>query len=202
MRKVYLISRSKLRPGEAEPDYRQLFSPLEARRMGALLKKAVWTSTEALKAAGIEVPEAIVTATDFGCIANSEEFLKAMKGLVDAPMKPTHFMQSTHNTISSLLAIRLKCHGYNATYSHKGSTPAIADCRGPRNSFESAFLDAYMQIALGDIDNALVGWFDETTPDLEAAFPSVAASRAVSMVLSSEGTVECSPENFRELCGN
>lgn len=190
MRKVYLISRSELRPGEAEPDFRQLFSPLEARRMGTLLKKAVWTSAQALKAAGIEVPDAIVTATDFGCIANSEEFLKAMKGLVDAPMKPTHFMQSTHNTISSLLAIRLKCHGYNATYSHKGT------------SLESAFLDAYMQIALGDIDNALVGWFDETTPDLEAAFPSVAASRAVSMVLSSEGTVECSPENFLELCGN
>ena len=190
MRKVYLISKVSLRPDDAEPDYRQLFSPLEARRMGMLLKRAVWTSTEALKQAGIEVPDAIVTATDFGCISNSEEFLKAMKALVDAPMKPTHFMQSTHNTISSLLAIRLHCHGYNATYSHRGV------------SLESALLDAYMQIALGDIDNALVGWFDEKTPDLEAAFPGVVSDRAMSMVLSSEGSLELSPDNFMELCGN
>ena len=113
-----------------------------------------------------------------------------MKGLVDAPMKPTHFMQSTHNTISSLLAIRFKCHGYNATYSHRGA------------SLESALMDAYMQIALGDIDNALVGWFDEKTQDLDAAFPGVVEDRAVSMVLCSKGSVEVSPENFRELCGN
>lgn len=190
MRKVYLISKSSLRSGEAEPDYRLLFSPLEARRMGALLKRAVWTSTEALKQAGIEVPDAIITATDFGCIANSEEFLKAMKGLIDAPMKPTHFMQSTHNTISSLLAIRFKCHGYNATYSHRSA------------SLESALMDAYMQIALGDIDNALVGWFDEKTQDLDAAFPGVVVDRAVSIVLCSKGSVEVSPENFSELCGN
>ena len=69
-------------------------------------------------------------------------------------MKPTHFMQSTHNTISSLIAIRLGAHGYNATYSHRG------------RSFESALQDAWTQIALGDIDTALVGWFDEMTPAL------------------------------------
>ena len=198
MRKVYLISRFAFQPGEGEPDYRQLFSPVEARRMGALLKRAVWTSAEALRQAGVEKPEAIITATDFGCISNSEEFLKAMKGLVEAPMKPTHFMQSTHNTISSLLAIRLKCHGYNATYSHRGALSGPC----PRNSFEAALLDAYIQIALGDIDNALVGWFDETTEDLEAAFPGVVVPHAVSMVLGSEGSLEITPENFRELCGN
>ena len=200
MRKVYLISKCSLRAEDAEPDYRQLFSPIEARRMGTLMKRAVWTSSEALKAAGVDVPDAIITATDFGCIRNSEDFLKAMKGLVDAPMKPTHFMQSTHNTISSLLAIRLKCHGYNATYSHRVSGDQASTI--PMGSFESALLDAYMQIALGDIDNALVGCFDETTPDLEAAFPGVVVPRATSMVLGCEGSVELTPENLRDLCGN
>ena len=154
MRPVYLHARCELKPGDPEPDYRSLFSVMEARRMGRLLKRAVWTSSEALKAAGIVVPEAVVIGTDFGCIENSESFLRALKGIDDAPLKPTHFMQSTHNTIASLIAIRLGAHGYNATYSHRG------------RSFESALQDAWMQIALGEVDNALVGWFDELTPAL------------------------------------
>ena len=154
MRKVYLHARYELKPGDPEPDFRSLFSVMEARRMGRLLKRAVWTASEALKEAGIDVPDAVIIGTDFGCIENSEAFLKALKGIDDAPMKPTHFMQSTHNTISSLIAIRLGAHGYNATYSHRG------------RSFESALQDAWTQIALGDIDTALVGWFDEMTPAL------------------------------------
>ena len=138
MRKVYLHSRCELKPGDPEPDFRSLFSVMEARRMGRLLKRAVWTASEALKEAGIDVPDAVIIGTDYGCIENSESFLKALKGIDDAPMKPTHFMQSTHNTISSLIAIRLGAHGYNA----------------------------WTQIALGDIDTALVGWFDEMTPAL------------------------------------
>lgn len=152
MRKVYLHSRVELLPGDPEPDWRSVFSVMEARRMGRLLKRAVWTSSEALRQAGIDVPDAVIIGTDFGCIDNSEHFLKAVKGMDDAPLKPTHFMQSTHNTIASLIAIRLGCHGYNATYSHRG------------RSYESALEDAWMQIALGDIDTALVGWFDELTP--------------------------------------
>ena len=154
MRKVYVHARCELKPGDPEPDYRSLFSVMEARRMGRLLKRAVWTSSEALKSAGIAVPDVVVVGTDFGCIENSESFLRALKGLDDAPLRPPHFMQSTHNTIASLIAIRLGAHGYNATYSHRG------------RSFESALEDAWMQIALGEADTALVGWFDELTPAL------------------------------------
>ena len=49
MRKVYVHARCELMPGDPEPDYRSLFSVMEARRMGRLLKRAVWTSAEALK---------------------------------------------------------------------------------------------------------------------------------------------------------
>ena len=154
MRPVYIHARCELKSGDPEPDYRSLFSVMEARRMGRLLKRAVWTSSQALREAGIDTPDAVVLGTDFGCIENSESFLKALKGIDDAPLRPTHFMQSTHNTISSLIAIRLGAHGYNATYSHRG------------RSFESALQDARTQIALGDIDTALVGWFDEMTPAL------------------------------------
>ena len=183
MRPVYLHARCELKTGDPEPDYRSLFSVMEARRMGRLLKRAVWTSSQALQQAGIAVPEAVIIGTDFGCIENSEAFLKALKGIDDAPLRPTHFMQSTHNTISSLIAIRLGAHGYNATYSHRG------------RSFESAWQDAWMQIALGDIDNALVGWFDEMTPSLADSLSKQGIEpkeHALAVVLSAnpEGAIE------------
>ena len=175
MRPVYLHARCELKPGDPEPDYRTLFSVMEARRMGRLLKRAVWTSSQALQQAGIAVPEAVIIGTDFGCIENSELFLSALKGIDDAPLRPTHFMQSTHNTIASLIASRLGCHGYNATYSHRG------------RSFESALQDAATQIALGDIDTALVGWFDEMTPNLATSLTSQGIDpqeHALALVLS------------------
>lgn len=164
LRPVYIRAIASL--GAEDPDFRQLFSPLEARRMGRLLKRAVWTSRKALEAAGLEMPDAIVTGTDFGSMIQSEAFLGALKQGGDATPRPTNFMQSTHNTIGSLIAIQLGCHGYNATYSHKG------------NSFRSALQDAWMQISLGDIDTALVGWFDE------AFAPVGSTDKAVSVVLT------------------
>ena len=164
LKPVYIRSVASL--GADDPDFRQLFSPLEARRMGRLLKRAVWTSRKALEAAALEMPDAIVTGTDYGSMIQSEAFLGALKQGGDATPRPTNFMQSTHNTIGSLIAIQLGCHGYNATYSHKG------------NSFRSALQDAWMQLSLGEIETALVGWFDES-------FPAVSSTdRAVSVVLS------------------
>ena len=187
MRKVYIHGWCELKPGDPEPDYRSLFSVMEARRMGRLLKRAVWTSSQALGQAGIRVPDAVVIGTDFGCIENSESFLKALKGIDDAPLRPTHFMQSTHNTIASLIAIRLGAHGYNATYSHRG------------RSFESALQDAWTQIGLGDIDTALVGWFDEMTPDLAESLRRQGTEpkeHALAVVLSAD------PEGALMLLGN
>lgn len=152
MRKVYIRSVCALKPGAEEPDYRQLLTMMEARRMTALMKRAVWTATRALEAAGIECPQGIVCGTQWGCLENTESFFKALHGLEDRAPSPTHFMQSTHNTLASMLAIRLKCHGYNATYSHS------------EISFESALLDAFLQIGAGKIDNALVGAYEEMPP--------------------------------------
>lgn len=150
--------------GPEDPDFKAIISPIEGRRLGRLLKRALWCATEALKEAGVQMPDAIITATDYGCIENSELFSQEQR--------PVHFMQSTHNTISSFLAIRLKCHGYNTTFSHYG------------NSFQSALDDAIMQISLGEADTALVGWFDERTVSIDAStLPG--EERAIALVLSS-----------------
>lgn len=153
-REVYIRAVVKL--GAEDPDFREVITPMEARRMGRLFKRAVWCSSKALQEAQLEMPDAIITATDYGCMENSEAFLQGVLNPEEGAMSPTRFMQSTHNTIGSLIAIRMHCHGYNATYSHTGC------------SFRSALEDAMMQLQLGDIDSALVGWYDERTPAMDA----------------------------------
>lgn len=136
-----------------DPDFKQFLNPMQARRMGLILKRAIAVSLTALKDAGIECPDAIFTGTGLGCMENTENFLSAMCRDGEEMLPPTYFMMSTHNTISSAVAILLRCHGYNCTYSQKDI------------SFESALLDAFIQLQAGMMGNALVGSHDETTPD-------------------------------------
>lgn len=138
-----------------EPDTKGLIVPSEARRMSKILKRCVCTAISALNQSDIDHPEAIITGTGMGCLENSEKFLIDLSRFGESCLKPTLFMQSTHNTLSSLIAIILKCHGYNNTYSHKGI------------SFESALLDAWMQLRTGMLRNALVGGHDEVTPFMD-----------------------------------
>ena len=134
-----------------DPSFKEYVSPIEARRMGKIMKRALATSKEALKEAGLDTVDAIITGTGYGCVENTEFFLDALSNDGEQMLKPTYFMQSTHNTISSLVAIQPKNHGYNVTYAHKGI------------SFDSALQDAWWQLQLGKIDTALVGGHDEMT---------------------------------------
>ena len=134
-----------------DPSFKEYVTPIEARRMGKILKRAIATSKEALRASGLDSVDAIITGTGYGCIENTEFFLDALSREGEQLLKPTYFMQSTHNTISSLVAIQTKNHGYNATYAHKGI------------SFDSALLDAWLQFHLGKIDSAMVEGHDEMT---------------------------------------
>ncbi len=135
-----------------DPVFRDYLSPLDARRMGRILKRALITSLKTLKDSKIENPDAIITGTGLGCIENTEIFLDSLCNNGENLLKPTVFMQSTHNTISSLLAIETKSHGYNVTYSHKGI------------SFDSALFDAFLQLSVGGLSSAMVGAHDEMTP--------------------------------------
>lgn len=135
-----------------DPDFKQFISAGDARRMGKLLKRALATSLSALQEGGIENPDAVITGTGFGSIENTELFLDALVREGEQLLKPTQFMQSTHNTASSLIGIHTRCHGYNSTYSQKGF------------SFDSALYDAWMQFRIGRIKSALVGSHDEMSP--------------------------------------
>ena len=54
MRNVKILSIVSL--GAEDPDFREVVSPIEGRRMGRILKRALWCSVKALQQAGIEKP--------------------------------------------------------------------------------------------------------------------------------------------------
>ncbi|MBR4187101.1 MAG: beta-ketoacyl-[Bacteroidaceae bacterium] len=136
-------------------ELREFVTAGEARRMGKLMKAATITSMRALRQAGVERPDAIITATAYGMLETSERFLTDMVENGEEMLSPTLFMQSTHNTIGSALAIRLKCHGYNITYSQGA------------DSFRWALCDAKRLIETGKAKTVLVGQHDEATPTMQ-----------------------------------
>lgn len=163
-----------------EPDITGLISRSAVRRMSLILRRAVATAVTALRRSGHLSVDGIITGTGAGCMENSERFLVELSRYGETGMKPTLFMQSTHNTIGSQIAITLNCHGYNNTYSHRGI------------SFDSALLDAWMQIRNGNLQTILVGSHDEITPLMSTILHSAdpdqtfIAEASMSAVLSSE----------------
>lgn len=133
-------------------DYKEYISPKEGRRMGKLMKAATLTSLMALREAGIECPDAIITATANGMLETSEKFLVDMVDNGEETLSPTLFMQSTHNTIGSAIAIRTQCHGYNITYTQG------------KDSMKWALRDAERLIRMGKAKTVLVGCHDESSP--------------------------------------
>ena len=157
-------------------DIKEYVKPMAVRRMGKFMKSALLTSLRALDDAGIAVPDAIVTATAYGSLEYSEQLLR-QQARGDDMFKPTFFMQSTHNTVGSLIAIHLKCHGANITISH-----------GSR-SLEWAVYQAKLLLRSGRCRTVLVGCHDESTPLLNAICersgqPTMPMVSSVAMVLS------------------
>lgn len=134
-----------------QPSYKELIPPAAARRMAKGVKMGLAASTKALKEANVEVPDAIITGTGMGCIEDSEKFLKALIDNNEEYLTPTNFIQSTHNTVGAQIALGLGCKGYNFTYVN-GSI-----------SFESALLDAKLQLENEEENTILVGAADETS---------------------------------------
>lgn len=178
MNKIYITSVSVISPQSplTEEALRRFVKPLEARRMGVMLRRAMVTALTALEQADVPCPDAIIGGTGQGQESDTVALLEALRIEGESASQPTHFMQSTHNTVCSQIAIRTKCHGYNSTYSHGGV------------SFEQALFDAMLQLRAGAASSVLV-----TANDEESDYASVA------MVLQTNPTVEpiCILEDVR-----
>lgn len=150
--KIKILSKVEINSEEQLTDIRKYVKPLEVRRMGKIMKSSLLSSLEALQRAGIEVPDSIITGTAYGCLENSERLMEQIKEEGEGMLKPTFFMQSTHNTIGSNIAIKTHCHGYNVTYTQES------------HSLEWAIRDAELLLRSGKVKNVLVGCHDESTP--------------------------------------
>ncbi len=134
-----------------EPEYAQFIDPKNIRRMSRIIKFGVSAATLALREAKVTIPDAIITGTGYGCLEDTGTFLSRMIENNEVALNPTPFIQSTHNTIGSQIALLLQCQGYNQTYAHGAF------------SFESTLLDAIIQAEEAPEKNILLGGVDEIT---------------------------------------
>ncbi len=134
-----------------DPPVGDFIDPMVSRRMSRLIKYGVCAALKCIADTGN--PDGIICGTGLGCIEDTEKFLRSIYTNEEKLLNPTPFIQSTHNTVSSTIAILLKCNGYNCTYVHRG------------NSFESALSDGIMLLDSGLAGNLLIGGLDEITPD-------------------------------------
>ena len=136
-------------------------SSAESRRMTPQMRRVVAAARRAMEESGVAIPDAIVCATQWGCMLQSMRFLQDMIDSGEQQLKPTPFMQSTHNTIASLIAILTGNHGYNATYSQG------------KQSLDCALADICTQMSLGLINTAMVIEFDEQVDAWDAVLQHI-----------------------------
>lgn len=133
----------------ADPNYKDFIPPAAARRMAKGIKMGIVASKMAMWEAGVENIDAIITGTGLGCARDSEKFVSAIINNGEQYVTPTAFIQSTHNTVAGQIALEIQCKGYNFTYVQASV------------SFESALLDALLQLQQQEAATVLVGGVDE-----------------------------------------
>lgn len=132
-----------------EPDYKEFIDPKLIRRMSRIIRMGVAAAMECLQEADIKVPDAIVTGTAYGCLEDTNSFLRKMVEFNEELLTPTAFIQSTHNTIGAQIGLMLQCNNYNNAFVHRAF------------SFESALLDGMLLLKEKEASHVLVGAIDE-----------------------------------------
>ena len=140
-----------------EPDYKEVITDANSRRrMGRLLKMAVWCGLKSLEGVPSERVAGIITSTGAGFMKDTISFGSSIFDREETLLNPSPFMQSTFNTASGYIALIRKIHAYNTTYVQQA------------DGFAASIIDAAMLLDdAGDGDVALVGAFDEVTPEVD-----------------------------------
>lgn len=140
-----------------EPDYKEVITDANSRRrMGRLLKMAVWCGLKSLDGVPSERVAGIITSTGAGFMKDTISFGSSIFDREETLLNPSPFMQSTFNTASGYIALIRKIHAYNTTYAQRA------------DGFAASLVDAAMLLDdAGDGNVALVGAFDEVTPEVD-----------------------------------
>jgi len=131
------------------PNFKDYINPFQMRRLSRMLRMGLAAATICLRDAQLKTPDAIITSTGYGFQEDMGKFLTEILQQDEQQLTPTYFMQSTHNALSGLIALSVKCMGYNNTYTGKGF------------AFETALHDAMMLLQEKEAENVLIGSFDE-----------------------------------------
>lgn len=140
-----------------EPDYKEVITDANSRRrMGRLLKMAVWCGLKSLDGVPSERVAGIITSTGAGFMKDTISFGSSIFDREETLLNPSPFMQSTFNTASGYIALIRKIHAYNTTYVQRA------------DGFAASLIDAAMLLDdAGEGNVALVGAFDEVTPEVD-----------------------------------
>ena len=140
-----------------EPDYKEVIIAANSRRrMGRLLKMAVWCGLKSLDGVPSEMVAGIITSTGAGFMKDTISFGSSIFDREETLLNPSPFMQSTFNTASGYIALIRKIHAYNTTYVQQA------------DGFAASLVDAAMLLDdAGEGNVALVGAFDEVTSEVD-----------------------------------
>jgi 3-oxoacyl-[acyl-carrier-protein] synthase II len=131
------------------PDFKAYVNPIQLRRLSRMLRIGLSAATICLRNSKISMPDGIITATGYGFLDETAKFLRELLEQREKQLTPTYFMQGTSNALAGLVALTIKCMGYNNTYASKGI------------AFENALADAMMQLNENPSLNFLIGSYDE-----------------------------------------
>jgi 3-oxoacyl-[acyl-carrier-protein] synthase II len=131
------------------PDFKAYINPIQMRRLSRMLRIGLSAATICLRNSKITMPDGIITATGYGFLDETAKFFTELIEQKEKQLTPTYFMQGTSNALAGLIALTIKCMGYNNTFASKGF------------AFENAMNDAMMQLNENASLNFLVGSYDE-----------------------------------------
>jgi 3-oxoacyl-[acyl-carrier-protein] synthase II len=99
----------------SHPDFKEFINPVQLRRMSRMLRIGLTAATLCHRDSNPIKPDGIITTSGFGFLGETAKFLTEILEQDEKQLTPTYFMQSTYNALSGLIALTLKCSGYNNT---------------------------------------------------------------------------------------
>jgi 3-oxoacyl-(acyl-carrier-protein) synthase len=131
------------------PDFKEYINPIQLRRLNRMLRVGLSSAVICMRDAAEENVDGIITSTGYGFLTDTAKFLNEIFDFNEGQLTPTYFIQSTYNALSGLIALTLKCKGYNNTYVNRGF------------AFETCLHDAMMQLNADPSRKMLAGGYDE-----------------------------------------
>jgi len=140
------------------PDFKAFIPPLQLRRLSRMARMGITGAKICLQDGRADRVDAIITATGYGLQEDMARFLRELLEQEEQQLPPMYFAQSGYNAMAGMLALFLRCSGYNNNFVSRGL------------ALETALTDALLLFAEEEAQNVLLGAFDEKSPQQYGEF--------------------------------